>query len=136
MNDIRFQYITPKEIELKYSNVEFPLVYEYLGVNRSHGDSYYDLNWYEIIYNYNVAGLICLDLNRSKEGIHLSVFEILEKNKGIGTKTIDFLVDFGRSLKKSCITLQAQNPNARRFYLRLGFINKIIDDCPYLIKYL
>jgi GNAT superfamily N-acetyltransferase len=137
MNEIKIIPIKPKEIELKYNDIQFPLIFEYIGPNRSHGDLYYELNWYEILYNYNVAGIICLgDSKYISNALHISVFEIYEKNKGIGTKTIDFLVDFAASLKYKYISLQAHNERAKVFYLKLGFTTKMINEAPFLIKYL
>jgi GNAT superfamily N-acetyltransferase len=136
MNEIRFKYLKAKEVELKYNDIDFPLVFNYLGSNRTHGDDYYELNWYEIIYNYKVAGLICLNFLKFKNTIHVSVFEIFEKSKGIGTKAMDYLFEQAKIINKPQITLQVQNARAKTFYLKLGFTKKIIDKCPYLIKYL
>jgi GNAT superfamily N-acetyltransferase len=137
MNEIKIIPIKPNEIELKYNNTQFPLIFEYIGPDRTHGDQYYQLNWYEILYNYNVAGISCLgDSKYVPKALHISVFEIYEKNKGIGTKTIDFLVDFAKSLKYNCITLQAYDERAKIFYLKLGFIQRLVNGTPFLIKYL
>jgi GNAT superfamily N-acetyltransferase len=127
--------IKPNEIELKYTDTQFPLVFEYIGPNRSHGDAYYNLYWYEILYNYNIAGIICLnDAKYIPGALHISVFEIFEKNKGIGTKTMDFIFEYAKSLKYRYISLQAHDERAKIFYLRLGFIKKMIESTPYLIK--
>jgi GNAT superfamily N-acetyltransferase len=135
--DINFIPIKVNEIELKYNDIQFPLVFTYIGPNRTHGDLYYDLNWYEVIYNYNVVSLICLNNGiYYKPSLHLSVFEVFEKNQGIGTKIMDFLFEYAKALKYSHITLQAQNEKAKIFYLRLGFIHKLINNTPYLIKIL
>ena len=129
--------INTKEIELKYNNVEYPLVFQYIGPNRSHGDLYYSLNWYEIIENFSVVGIMCV--NNSKiinNFLHLNVLEIFEKNKGIGTKTVDFLCELAKSQNYSGIIAQSYNNKAKIFYLRLGFNKKIINNCSFLIKYL
>jgi ribosomal protein S18 acetylase RimI-like enzyme len=137
MNDLNFIPINCNEIELKYSDIQFPLVFNYIGPNRSHGDLYYSLNWYEIMYNYNIIGLICLnDSKLIPKYFHISVFEIFEKNKGFGTKIMDYLFKFAKSLNYLGIILQANNNRAKIFYLRLGFIKKIIDNTPFLIKVL
>lgn len=136
MDNINLLSISPNEIELKYTDTHFPLTFEYIGPNKSHGDLYYTLDWYEILYNYNIVGLICFNQNRFKDSVHISVFEIFEKNKGIGTKTMNYIFEICKSLKYKYITLQAHNEPAKIFYLRLGFIKKTIDNCPYLIKYL
>jgi hypothetical protein len=129
--------IKSNEIELKYNDTQFPLIFEYIGPNRTHGDAYQNLNWYEIIYNYNVIGIVCLGEGKYiSSSIHISVFEIFEKNKGFGTKTMDYIFEFAKSLNYSCISLQAHDPRSKIFYLRLGFTKKIIDNCQYLVKYL
>jgi GNAT superfamily N-acetyltransferase len=135
MENLNFIPIKANEIELKYNDIQFPLVFNYIGPNRIHGDLYYDLTWYEVIYNYNVVSLICLNNGKYyRPSLHLSVLEVFEKNKGIGTKIMDFLFEYAKSLKYSHITLQALDSKAKLFYLRLGFIPKLINGTPFLIK--
>jgi ribosomal protein S18 acetylase RimI-like enzyme len=137
MNELNFIPTKSHEIELKYSDIQFPLVFNYLGPNRSHGNLYYSLNWYEVIYNYNVVGIICLNNSTLiPKYFHLSVLEVFEKNKGFGTKIMDYLFDFARSLKYLGIILQSNNDRAKIFYIRLGFTKKIINNVLYLIKVL
>jgi hypothetical protein len=125
-----FTPISATEIELKYTDTQFPLVFSYIGPNRTHGNMYYNLHWYEIIYNYNITGIICLTDGKEPKSLHVSVFEILEKGKGIGTLAMEYLFDFAKKDYQS-ITLFAHDERAKAFYLKLGFIEKP----PLMIKY-
>jgi GNAT superfamily N-acetyltransferase len=71
--------------------------------------------------------------NISKKDIKIEAIAVDKKyrNKKIGTKLIKKAIEFAKSKKYKRIILNVvnTNPNAKRFYLRLGF--KVINDRYY-----
>jgi len=125
--------ILPQHIVLKYSQSEYPLVWEYIGPERTHGDMYFDeqFHWYECVEdtesnsldpnNGMPFGLICITEKQWLPlSLHLSVLEVYNKKKGYGSKIMRFLIDFAKSKYKS-FTLQPHDSELVKFYSKFGF---------------
>jgi ribosomal protein S18 acetylase RimI-like enzyme len=145
-----FILTTANDIELKYGPQDLDLVWDYIGPNRSHGDGYYDnkkCRWYEcispindLIYsNGRPNAIICVSENiHLPMSLHISVFEVFRdaRSKGIGTQIIaDLLLEYKELGFKTC-TLQAQNDRAKNFYKKIGFVERKINKCPILRKFI
>ena len=131
---MRLISISPHHIPLKYSASELPLVMEYIGPNRSHGEDYFseDYHWYECfdetydqtldINNGAPLGIVCLTEKKWLPlSLHLSVIETLRKGNGDGTKIMDWIIGFGKLQRYKSMTLQAHSDDLIRFYDRFGF---------------
>ena len=126
--------VLPEHIVEKYSQSEYPLCYEYLGPNRTHGEMYFGFNyhWFECFEdtesnslsptNGAPIGLVCITEKQWLPlSLHLSVLEVLHKNKGNGSKIMRFLIDFAKGNYKS-ITLQPHDDGLVSYYEKFGFI--------------
>jgi GNAT superfamily N-acetyltransferase len=136
MTIVKITESDPFSIEQKFTSEEYPLVFQYIGPTRTHGDRYYQLPWFELKENFRTVGIACVDFERFEDAIHISVLEVEEKGKGIGTDSMKSFMSLAHWHGKKRITLQAQTTKARKFYDRLGFTPIIVDGSEYLEKYL
>jgi len=137
---------TANDIELKFTDKDLPLVFEYIGPNRTHGDGYYEKRfvWIEcisetenIVTDRTLLGIICLTQeNLLKGSLHLSVLETFIKGKGHGSIIMNSLIKLATYLKYSCITLQAHTPENINFYKKFGFTEDQLNRCPLMKKML
>jgi len=147
---MRYIRTTPNDIELKYTETDFPLVFQYIGPNRTHGDGYYDevkYAWYEclkenndLIYdNGNTLALICVcENNYFPNSIHLSVLEVIKQyqNQGIGKTIITDFISIAESEGKTSCTLQARTVKLKTYYAKLGFNNAKLNKIPIMWRQL
>ena len=145
---MRYLKISANDIELKYTKADFPLVYDYIGPDRTHGDEYYSDSyaWFEclkesedLIYTQGVTvALICLTENiHLANSLHLSVIEVIrgQKGCGIGSSILADLEHFAKSTKV-VITLQTYTPNLKQYYAKFGYLPSIVNKVPIMRKFL
>jgi GNAT superfamily N-acetyltransferase len=140
---MNFISTTADSIELKYfnnSNYNYQLIWEYIGPDRQHGDSYYSKKyvWYEVFGDTKVPiGIICLTENAHISfSLHLSVFEVLEKGVGHGSAIINYLLDWAKDMNYKYFTLFPHNNKLISFYNKFDITMHKIGNLMILGKVL
>ena len=141
--------ILPEHLIEKYSLSEYPLCYEYIGPERTHGDDYFKTNyhWYECIDDTETGslspnqgqsfGLVCLTEQAWLPlSLHISVLEVLKKGEGWGSKIMRFIINFAKSKRYKSITLQPHDDNLVKFYSKFGFLIRYYFDIKIMRLYL
>jgi GNAT superfamily N-acetyltransferase len=145
-----FLRTTANDLELKYDHQNLDLIWEYIGPERTHGDSYYNNDFYcwfeclsptnDLIYsNGTPNAIICFAENVYLPfSLHISVFEVFKdrRGEGIGTQILSDLFLLVKANGTKTITLQAHDRKARKFYKKLDFKDRKINGIKILRKYL
>lgn len=85
-------------------------------------------------------GLVCLTENKyvPSDNLHLSVIEVASPILGlnIGTEILDRIIDIARDNNYKTLTLQIQDANLIKFYVRFGFAYDNIGGRDVYVLYL
>jgi ribosomal protein S18 acetylase RimI-like enzyme len=138
---MKFIATTPEALELKYyqnSNYEYSLVWNYIGPQNTHGDSYYQskFKWFEVFNDITSKknpgiplAIFCIVENMHISfSLHLSVFEVLHKNQGHGTIIMNELIKNAKFFGYKYFTVYPLNEGAKEFYLKVGLTEHKIND--------
>jgi GNAT superfamily N-acetyltransferase len=124
---------TPEAIELKYTVGDYQLIWDYIGPDRTKGDTYYGDNyiWIEVFNDVTdewdqlsgaPVGIMCVTENAyCSFSLHLSVFEVISKNHGWGTLILRQIEDLAKGLGDRYVTLMPRNKEVISFYTKNGY---------------
>lgn len=135
-------------IEQKYTIADYPLVFEYIGPLRTHGDCYYDQKrflWIEIVREVHddiamakiggtPMGIICLTENWFvNPSLHLSCIETIRRGEGDGTAIMGELIAFAKKMEYKYFTLQPHDKEVKEFYKKFGFKDITLRKTPIMM---
>lgn len=85
-------------------------------------------------------GMICVTEDKfiKKDNLHLSVLEVANPIRGlnIGTRIVSSLIDIARKNGYTTLSLQIQNPELLKFYIRFGFAYENVGGHDVYVLYL